>query len=139
MQKSKKIIFLGMLLIALGGTTVGTYLWFKPVPATKSMKTELSISASELFEAFETDEVASNVLYLNKVMEIKGLVREKNTNNAGITVVVLETDDLMFGVNCEFETNGGAEKMEPGDLVTIKGICTGKLLDVVLNRCIFIN
>ncbi len=136
--KLKKLLLIGLVLGLIGATT-GTYLWFKPVAKISSMKTELSIPANELFTAFETDEAEANNQYLNKVIEVTGIIKEVKNNENGLPVVIFETDDLIFGVMCEFETQKGAANINAGELLTIKGVCTGKLLDVVLNRCELIN
>lgn len=140
MKKNTKIFLLLLVLGGIVGGSIGMYLWFKPVPGIESLETELTIPANDLFLAYEADENAANEAYLNKVIEVTGLVREVKTNEAGFPVVVLETDDMMFGVICEFESKTPLPKdVQVGALITIKGLCNGKLLDVVLNRCLFIN
>jgi len=140
MKKNTKILLLLIVLGGMVGGSIGLYLWFKPVPDIESLETELSVPANDLFLAYEADENAANEKYLNKVVEVTGLVREVKTNEAGFPVVVLETDDMMFGVICEFESKNPLPKdVQVGALITIKGLCNGKLLDVVLNRCLFIN
>lgn len=138
-NKNLKRMLLIALVLGLIGASVGTYLWFKPVEKISSMETEISVPANELFNAFETDEAAANEMYLNKVLEVTGVVREVKSNENGLPSVIFETDDMIFGVMCEFESQQGAEAINAGDLLTIKGICTGKLLDVVLNRSELIN
>lgn len=132
-------VLLSLFLLALVGGGIATYLWFKPVDSIENLTTDLSIPANDLFIAFESDEAAANEKYLNKVIEVTGVVKEVKTNEMGLPAVILETDDIIFGVMCEFEKTNQERAVEVGDLVTIKGVCTGKLLDVVLNRSILIN
>ncbi len=140
MNQKTKILLLIVLFGGLLGGSIGLYLWFKPVPGIESLDTEISIPANDLFLAYEADENLANEKYLNKVIEVTGLVREIKTNEAGFPVVVLETDDVMFGVICEFESKDPLPRdVQAGALITIKGLCNGKLLDVVLNRSVFIN
>lgn len=140
MNQKTKILLLIVLFGGLLGGSIGLYLWFKPVPGIESLNTEISIPANDLFLAYEADENMANEKYLNKVVEVTGLVREIKTNEAGFPVVVLETDDMMFGVICEFESKDPLPRdVQAGALITIKGLCNGKLLDVVLNRSVFIN
>ena len=140
MNQKTKILLLIVLFGGLLGGSIGLYLWFKPVPGIESLDTEISIPANDLFLAYEANENTANDKYLNKVVEVTGLVREIKTNEAGFPVVVLETDDMMFGVICEFESKDPLPRdVQAGALITIKGLCNGKLLDVVLNRSVFIN
>lgn len=134
----KKLLLVGLIL-GLVGVATGTYLWFKPVAKISNMTTEISIPANELFMAFENDEAAANEMYLNKVLEVTGIIKEVKNKKNGLPAVIFETDDLIFGVMCEFESQEGAASIKVGELLTIKGVCTGKLLDVVLNRCELIN
>lgn len=47
-----------------------------------------------------------------------------------IPIVALETENPMFGIRCTMV--GPTINAKPGDSVTIKGICTGYLSDVVI-------
>ncbi|MBK7298775.1 MAG: hypothetical protein IPI91_20055 [Flavobacteriales bacterium] len=49
--------------------------------------------------------------------------------------MTLETGDALAGVVCEFEKNDMPNEWKAGDQASIKGICTGMLLDIVLIRC----
>lgn len=137
-SRLKKLLLVGLILGLIGAATA-TYLWFKPVAKISNMTTEISIPANELFMAFENDEAAANEMYLNKVLEVTGIIKEVKNKENGLPAVIFETDDLIFGVMCEFESQEGAASIKVGELLTIKGVCTGKLLDVVLNRCELIN
>jgi hypothetical protein len=97
----------------------------------------IQISATELFDRFETNETEMNSLYLDKVIEVNGEVSEIIFNQDGRTVIILATSSPMFGVNCTME--GDSEGIEVGSIVSIKGICIGYLSDVVINRAIIIK
>ena len=58
-------------------------------------------------------------------------------NQAGETVVYLQSSDPVFGVNCTFKEDPGA--IEKGSTITFKGICTGFLSDVVLTGGIMVK
>ena len=96
----------------------------------------IKISATELFISYETDEVAANALYLDKVLEVSGRISEVTTNQELIAIVALQTENPMFGIRCTIE---GTVNAKPGDSVTIKGICTGYLYDVVIIKATLIE
>lgn len=97
-------------------------------------ETGIPVSASVLFNDYVTDEAASNTKYLNKALEVTGIVSDVKKNDAGATYVILQSDDPMFGINCTFkEEPVGIVK---GQTITLKGICTAYLDDVIVNQAI---
>lgn len=99
-------------------------------------ETALSVSAEVLFQSFQENETDANAKYLNNVLQVEGIVKSAETNTDGKVVIVLETGDSMFGVNCTMdkETN-----VKEGDKIILKGICTGYLADVVINQAILVK
>lgn len=126
---------LTLLLLGLGGIVVGAYLFNKPRQSIIDVQAEASIAADALVSEFETDESNSNKMYLGKVIEVTGIVDATNTDANGILNITLRGGDLA-GVGCQLEKNGTTKKLVVGDKVTIKGICTGILMDVVLVDCV---
>ncbi len=135
MKNWKKLLLLGVVAAIIGGS-IGIYLWNKPVTSTSKLDAEVQITANELFDAYTQDEVAADVSYLGKVLEVSGTLKEIRTTDNGKPALVLETHDALFGVLCEFEDEAVAKALEPGSEVKIKGVCSGMLFDVVLNRCV---
>jgi hypothetical protein len=125
------------LVIALAGTAL--YLYNKP-PRNVADETGIPVSATELYAKFTSNEPQANQAYLNKVLQVSGQVLEvKNAPSAG-KVVVLNTGDPMFGVACMLNNiQSPARQVKPGEKITIKGICTGYLSDVVLTNSYLIN
>ncbi|HEX5171225.1 MAG TPA: hypothetical protein VFW11_18745 [Cyclobacteriaceae bacterium] len=91
-----------------------------------------SISAAQLFDAFEANEANANKMYLDKVVAVTGIVQDVTTNQSGDMIIVLVTNNPLFGVSCTLESK--ATSVSPGKEVTIKGICTGYLSDVILTN-----
>lgn len=94
------------------------------------------VSASELFDAFSTNETEANTRFLDKTLVVKGVVVEKSENPDGSYHCLLESDDMMFGVSCFFDSDQADAflKLNEGDEVLIKGLCTGFTSDVILNH-----
>ncbi len=134
---NKKNIMIGLLLLILAGATFGFYLWNKPQKNMTSAKTELSIDAQTILTAFETAENEANTKYLDKVVAVKGKVKEVK-NEGGKICIALETDSPMSGVLCNLDPLSQHDKttFSPGEEVVFKGVCTGFLSDVVLERCV---
>ena len=105
-----------------------------PQASTKNKEAQIKVEASELFEAYSTHERKANNTYNGKVIEVSGEVRNISEDKKGSTVVILNTNDMIGGVLCTFE-NKPKETIKAGQKVTIKGQCSGLLMDVVLNKC----
>jgi hypothetical protein len=135
-----KKIALAALAATLIGMSVAYYLWNKPHENIGAAQPDLSISAVELFTAFETDENAANATYLDKLVEVAGTVAESGTNEDGSARVVLETGG-MFGVACSLDplTKHPRTVFSVGEPIRLKGKCSGYNLDVQLDRCVEIR
>lgn len=102
-----------------------------------SSEASIKISSTELFRSYENDEATANGLYLDKVLEVSGKITEITTNQELIPIVVLETENPMFGVR--FTMENPILNAKPGDSVTIKGICTGYLSDVIIIKAALVE
>ena len=70
-------------------------------------------------------------------MEISGEVLEAKKDQTGNTILVLKSDDALSNV---FVTLKAADQIASvGSSITIKGICTGFLSDVVIIDAIFVK
>ncbi len=132
----KKKIFVLIGVLVLCGIIYGVYVWNKPMRDVSDEK-GIIITASALYHDYVTDEAASNTKYLNNALEVDGVVIDIKKNDAGATFIILQSDDPMFGINCTF-------KEEPigvvvGQTITIKGICTAYLDDVIINQAILVK
>ena len=122
----------GLAILILGGF-MGVYMYNKPVENISKLKTDLQIEASSLLAAFEANEKDANEKYLDKVIEVHGPVLKVETKN-GKQTIFLDADNLMS--NVIFQLEHLEEGVKVGEDVTLKGICTGYLMDVVLIRAI---
>lgn len=131
-----KKILIGIILVGVVATVIIYRTYNKPHrdPSTES---SVQISATELFRSFENNETEANGLYLDKVIEVSGKISEVSTNQEQFPVIVLETENPMFAVRCTMENPTTLAKV--GDAVTIKGICTGYLSDVIIVKAILVE
>lgn len=98
-------------------------------------KTDFKVSTTELFEAFDDDETAANAKYLDKTVEVTGVIQKVSKNKEGKVTITLD-GGMMFGITCEMFDSEKLDQYKKGAKVTLKGICTGYLSDVVLVRCV---
>ncbi len=136
----KKIL---LILLALGLIcgAIGYYMYNKPVESMSGIKADLSIAATDLYSAFETDEAKATTLYIGKVLEVQGKLLNVENSDQGGTSLILEAGGMMGGVVCRLDSASTANvsNIQPGQTVTLRGECTGKIMDVELARCVLIS
>lgn len=133
----KKLLLFGGLL-ALIGAAVGFYLYNKPHQDIRSAPAAYTLTATDLFAAYEASEEEANKLYLGKIIQVSGTVQEVKQDEEGKTGITLEGGGMMFGVICKLDDFSKHQRtvFQPGEQVTFKGECSGMLMDVVLVRCV---
>ncbi len=120
------IAFIG----AIIGGIVAYTLWNKDFEDAMSQD-GIKVTADQLYKAFETNEADANKTYVGKVVEVSGTVSEIQSDS--IQRVVLTFPDAMMGgivVNIDKRHPEGIDELKAGDQATLKGFCSGFLMDV---------
>lgn len=129
-----------VLLIVFLGITAGLMAYHKPHKSVSKLKPDYVTSADLLFEEFTHQEQRANEKYLDKVVMVKGEIKQISKVADERVNVTLEVGDEMFGVSCTFEKHYDAlTTLNEGDIVNVKGFCAGMLMDVVLINCVTVN
>jgi hypothetical protein len=139
-MKKLLLFLLVAILIAAG---VAMYLWNKPHRTAEDEKPVATLTASELFTQFASDEVGTWAKYKDKVIQISGEVETISTDASGNTQVVMKTDTEMSTVSVTLMLGAQAPVQEPGTMIEVKGICNGFLNDIFgevqLNQGVVVN
>ena len=114
---------------------------------TAFIKPDFTLPATSLLTEFESNEKLGNKKYWDKILEIKGTVKEISQDEKGNYNLALGDTARLSAVRCSVDSihSNQAAKVKKGELVTVKGICTGfnadELLgsDVILIRCVVKN
>ncbi len=140
MSTTLRNILVLVFLIAVGGG-IAAYLMWNQSHRDLSETVDYTLKPSELYQAFSNDESSANKQYLNKVVEMTGVVMEKQEIEGNRGMVLLEVPNEMFGINCAFEPEaaGALDSVNVGDQITLRGAITGYTMDVNLARCILMN
>ncbi len=124
--------YLWLLLVAvLLGAAYAYYQYNRPVASLEDKSADVVLSAPDLLKAFETNEADANKNYLDKVIEVQGEV-VKIEDDGTKKSVYLKSGNEMSSVICEMEAGADTQGVSAGSTVTMKGKCTGYLMDVVL-------
>lgn len=138
-MKFKKIV-LPLILLSVGIAIVAYNVYNKPHIDVVDAKADVVVTANNLFTEFSTDEAKANAEYLDKIIQVKGFIQKLSIEN-GIGIVTLKTEDDFGSVQCNLSTEAKNDfnLLKKSELVTIKGICTGYLMDVVLVKSEIVN
>lgn len=142
----KRIIIGGIVAIVMLAAVYGWYQYNRTVQGLADVRADYSVNATALINEFVSNEEAANKKYLNKILSVKGMV--KNIESAQGTIVLGDTAD-MSSVRCVLDSSVHplTGSLQRGAIITIKGAITGfnkdetGLLgsDVQLNRCVITN
>lgn len=133
----KKVV-LGIPIIVLIAGAYGIYLFNKKPADIREKKSDFTLTATELTTEFSADEAVASKKYADKVITLVGKVTDVSVSTH---TIFLEGADPLSGVTCTFYEDEASQfnSYPVGASARIKGKCTGKLTDVVLNNCSFLK
>jgi len=138
-----KYALIAVVVIFVIGAAIGLRMFYKPHADINKMKPDYVVEAGSLIGEFEKDENAATVKYREKVLEIKGKLASKNQLSNGTTLFMLE--DEMQGISCQLDSSwvsnnhSSVEFLEPGSLITVKGVCKGYLMEIKVSPATIIS
>ena len=134
MRKMTKIIY-AIAVVAI--TALGGYYYVFVYSKThhRNVQSEkgLVIQADSLSAAYQANEKNANVLYLNKAVEVSGTIVSIDKNQEGKITLIIGSADSFSNVSVTLiSTTPISHKI--GETITIKGVCTGALSDVIITE-----
>jgi tRNA_anti-like len=135
----KKNIFFGIGLLLFITAAWGIYIVYKPHHNVSSARSDATLDAESLYKDFQRDEPGADKKWIGKVIIVHGKISA--VSESGQYVSVLLQTSVDGGINCSLlKTDVKNEnKLVAGDSISIKGKCTGYLIDVNLVDCIVIT
>jgi hypothetical protein len=102
-----------------------------------ALKSDFKLSAKELFQQFDQNEISSNRKYIDKVIEVNGKVLDAKKTDTSANIQ-LATENEKGTINCSFILKKEEAFQLPliNSNIIIKGRCSGFLTDVNLVDCI---
>ena len=97
------------------------------------------ITATALLKEFEDNETNASAKYVNKILEVEGIISSINTAKDNILTLSLKTESDLSSVICTFPAIADPSKFRAGDSIKLRGECSGFLMDVLLNNCAAVN
>lgn len=111
-------------------------------PTQEPVEEAITISAVDLLEAYDANEVKADKLYKDKILEVTGDVKSIGKDLFDKVYITLGDKDEAFAiisVQCYFKDDSEIDKvaeLSEGDKVTVVGVCEGGTLNVTLKKCV---
>jgi len=139
MKPYVKIALAVVLFIVIGGILGGLYMYNMKPKDLKTVKPDFVITAVDLCAAFNEDGKAATAKYVNKVIEVSGEISSLMPGDKGVVNIQLESGNNLTSVICTIPISGVNDSFKPGKAITIRGVCSGFLMDVLLNNCVVVE
>jgi hypothetical protein len=135
MKTYVKIALFFVSFIALSAILAALYMYNLKKTDMAKAKPDFVITASLLQKAFEDDEKAASTRYINKILEVKGTISSVKPDQNNVLSISLVTGSDISSVICTFPAISDPSQFVVGKEITLRGECSGFLLDVLLNYC----
>ncbi len=132
MSTKNKIIII-IAIIAAIAFSIYYYIFVYSSNNHRQVQSEIGIviTSDSLVAKYQADEKLANSLYLNKAVVVTGNLLSIDKNQEGKTTLVLGRADSFSNVSVTMISNSPLTQ-KVGESITIKGLCTGALSDVVI-------
>lgn len=125
--------------IAITAILVALYYYNLKSANLAKARPDFIVTASALQKAFEDNEATASTMYINKVLEVTGKIASvKPAENRAVSIS-LKTESELTSVICTFHSVSDPAIFRAGDEITLRGECSGFLMDVLLNNCAVIR
>ena len=132
--KYRFLWLMGLSIATIGGM-YAAWEYNRRLPDTNRLSAAFHFKADELLRQFEDEETKATKQYAGKVIEVEGPVDSVQT---ATRTVFLNGGNSMSSILCQFDQKDLDELQDLKNArhITIKGICSGYLMDVVMVRCV---
>jgi hypothetical protein len=139
MKTSYKIVLAAISVIVLAGVLFGLYMYNLKPKDLQKVKPDFVLTATDLLNAFESDENAATAQYVNNVVEVNGTIQSVKPGENNALTISLNTGSAISSVICTLQGNSEPANIITGEQITIRGKCSGFLMDVLLNNCVVVQ
>ena len=138
MKTYVKVALFLVIFAALAAILAALYFYNLRSTDMAKARPDFIISASDLQKAFQDDETKASLTYINKVIEVTGKISSVKPADNGVLSISLATDSDLSSVICTFPAIKDPSVFRTGSEITLRGECSGFLMDVLLNNCALI-
>lgn len=118
----RKIILIVLVIIAVVAI-IGYRMFTKSTPDIVQDKPDVTVTAKELITAFEVDTAAAGKRFIDKVVEVTGMVKTVDTSGAVVLGEDGSPSEVVIGLDRRHVAD--AHQIKEGSTVVMQGICSG--------------
>ena len=127
MKIHKSVLTLGVLFSLWLGLVLGCK---SSTQRTREASNAITISAEDLYKAYQSNEADADILYQGKMLIVSGAVGDTDTpavGNPAVTLSVQKSAAIQcFGFAAD--QKDAISKLKTGQTVTVKGKCMGRMM-----------
>lgn len=126
----------GMLILLSALVCVLALSRYAPRKAEVFKLTPLQTTSEGLCQEFKNSKEAIEK-YSGKFVEISGAADHLGQTATGLPLAVLRGGDALGEVQCIFspQNRDQARQIKPGTTVTLRGVCMGKVINLIVDEC----
>ena len=134
MRKMTKLIYaIAVVAITALGGYYYVFIYSKTHHRNVQSEKGIVIQADSLSAAYQANEKNANALYLNKAVEVSGNIVSIDKNQEGKITLIIGRADSFSNVSVTLISTAPITQ-KVGETITIKGVCTGALSDVIITE-----
>jgi hypothetical protein len=139
MKTYVKIALFFVSFIALSAILAALYMYNLKHTDMAKAKPDFVVAATVFQKEFEDNETTASTRYINKIVEVTGIIASVKPAENNILSISLKTGSDISSVICTFPAVTDLSKFIIGNNITLRGECSGFLLDVLMNNCAVIE
>ncbi len=139
-RKTRVLMIISILIFVAIVFFVYVAVYNKPHVDVYKSSPGISLTSDIIVEDFENNETLANSKYLEQIIQVTGTISEVViTKDKG--VIVLNASNALGNVMCHVSASEHQKinALKKGQEITMKGICTGYLMDVILVKCVIVE
>ena len=128
----KKILIIGLFIIAAGGTAI-YFIFTEKFEDTGKQKAAFTVSAENLIKEFQNSDSAANKKYTEKIGVVSGKISATEAADSTINIKMMDSitgSYIIFAFQQQHIKE--AKQLKEGDEVSIKGSCSGGAYSKIL-------
>jgi len=125
-------VLVAFVILAVGSTDTDT-----DTQKVQSQAPSYTLSANQLYNEYNSNEVAADSKYKGKVVIVTGTIQDIGKDIMDDAYIVIGGGGFLDGVQCTF-TKGeqsSVARLSKGQSVRVKGEVAGKMGNVLVNKC----
>ena len=126
------VVLAAFLILAMGSTDTDT-----DTKKVQSQAPSYTLSANQLYNEYNSNEVAADAKYKGKVVIVTGAIQDIGKDIMDDAYIVIGGGGFLDGVQCTF-TKGeqsSVARLSKGQQVRVKGEVAGKMGNVLISKC----